>query len=114
MLQGGISGNRKEWEVGFAYLFGQTLRRILGKASHGWIEFATLCHELCVSICSQMLINTDENIHNIIVIMLRSGTPNLEGEVGFIKTGIREVISGNKYIGREAYDPCLCHIHVPI
>jgi len=76
--------------VGFAYPFGQILR-ILGKASHGWIEFANLCHELCVSICSQMLIKTDENIHNIIGIMLRSGEPNLEGEVRFIKNGIREV-----------------------
>lgn len=35
-------------------------------------------------------IKTDENIHNIIVIMLRSGKPNLKGEVGFIRNRIRK------------------------
>lgn len=66
-------------------------------------QFVHWCHLTYLISCScsaprslpgleepQVQIKTDENVHNIIVIMLRSGKPNLEGEVGFIRNGIRE------------------------
>ena len=56
-------GKWQEWEVGFAYPLGQILRRILGKARHGWVPpsrhawvWQSLPWTLCISLFTDAIL----------------------------------------------------------